>query len=162
MNLQFYIEKLQHSDIFKNFKEENPDAYLCGGFFVVDKTEGNNKQHFDYFVNRKIFSFQVEEGKMVPVDVFDDKVFEKISEDIDLDFKEIERIILDKMEEENIKNKVQKILLSLQCKDGKCFILGTVFVSMLGLIKVRVDLDEKKIVSFEKKSFFDMMKIIRK
>jgi len=37
MNMQFYVEKLSHSEEFKEFMKKNPDAYLCSGFFVIDK-----------------------------------------------------------------------------------------------------------------------------
>jgi hypothetical protein len=56
------------------------------------------------------------------------------------------------------------MLFSLQTKDNENFILGTIFVSNLGLIKISLKLkkDKMEIVEFEKKSFFDMLKIDRK
>jgi len=66
------------------------------------------------------------------------------------------------MFDEKIKNKIEKILLSLQTRKGKNYLLGTVFISGLGLIKIKVDLDNKEVLNFEKRSFFDMMKIIKK
>ncbi len=106
-------------------------------------------------------------------------VLEKISDNIDFDFEEIEKMIVDKMKEQEIKSKIQKILLSLQkintlkgtpnraqepAKQAskKDFLVGTIFISGLGMIKIKIDLEEKNIVEFEKKSFFDMMKIVRK
>ncbi|MCX6743802.1 MAG: hypothetical protein NT116_06255 [Candidatus Parcubacteria bacterium] len=50
----------------------------------------------------------------------------------------------------------------MQSKDKKNYLLGTIFISGLGILKVKIDLDEKKITDFEKKSFFDMMKIVKK
>ena len=47
-------------------------------------------------------------------------------------------------------------------RKGKNYLLGTVFISGLGLIKIKVDLDNKEVLNFEKRSFFDMMKIIKK
>ena len=37
MNLQLYLEKLKSSGVFKEFMKENPKAYLCSGFFTIDK-----------------------------------------------------------------------------------------------------------------------------
>lgn len=166
MNFQFYSEKLEKSDDFKKFRDENKDAFLCSGFFIIDKKGEDNKQNLDYFVPslNKMFSFKIHEGvELVPIEDFG-KGFkpEKISEEIDFDFNAIEKIIQDRMEKEKIKNRIEKLLFSLQAKDKKNYILGTIFISGLGLIKVKVDLDEKKIVDFEKKSFFDMMKIVKK
>jgi len=53
MNLQFYFEKLHHSEEFKKFIKENPKAYFCSGFVVIDKEKNENKIHLDYFVPGK-------------------------------------------------------------------------------------------------------------
>ena len=166
MNLQFYLEKLYDSENFKKFIQENPDAFLCSGFFVIDKTgKETNKQHFDYYVPnmKKMFSFKIESGiEKVPVEMLTDKIPEKIFMNHDFDFEDIEKMIVDEMEKQNVKTKIQKILLSLQKLDGKDFLIGTVFVSSLGMIKIHIDISERKIVLFEKKSFFDIMKVSRK
>ncbi len=211
MNFQFYLEKLENSDVFKNFKKQNPDAYLCSGFFVIDKQAGkNNQQHLDFFIPEadtttslptttpqppslklpsqssennnvkskemqatkeqekseddrkgKMFSFQFgDKIELVPIESFYE-VPEKLV-GCDFDFGKVEKIIEGKIKEENINKQIQKILLSLQCKKGKCFLVGTVFVSSLGLIKINIDLESMKVVDFEKKSFFDMINIFKK
>jgi hypothetical protein len=99
---------------------------------------------------------------MIPIENFGEKKFEKISEEIDFDFSEVEKMIEEKMVEEKINNKLQKILLSLQKLDGKNFLVGTVFISGLGMIKVKVDLEKMEVIDFEKKSFFDVMKVVKK
>ncbi len=166
MNSQFLLEKLKDSEIFKKFMKENPSAFLCSGFFVIDKTgKEGNKQHFDYYVPsiKKMFSFQLEDNvRLVPIEVFNENVFEEISLDYDFDFQDIEKKIIREIEEKGIKTEIQKILLSLQKLKGKDFLVGTVFISALGMIKINVSLPDKKIVKFEKKSFFDMLKIIKK
>jgi len=165
MNLQFYFEKLYDSENFQEFKKENPSAYLCSGFFVLDKEGNDNKQHFDFFIpeDKKIFSFQIEKGiEKVPIEMVDEKIPSKVSDNVDFDFLEIEKMIESRMFDEKIKNKIQKVLLSLQNIEGKNFLVGTVFISGLGLLKVNIDIDEKKIIDFEKKSFFDMLKVKKK
>ncbi len=163
MNFQFYVEKLNSFDEYKKFINENKKAFPCSCFFIVDFQGEDNKQHFDYFVpeDKKFFSFQLENSKLVPVEASSDKIPEKISLDLEFDFKEVEDLISKRMEKEGIKNKIQKFLFSLQRKDGKHFLIGTVFISMLGLLKVTVDLEKMEIVDFEKKSFFDVMKVKR-
>ena len=54
------------------------------------------------------------------------------------------------------------MIFSLQNVKGKDVLLGTIFVSGFGMIKVNIDLKEKRITDFEKKSFFDMLNIMRK
>ncbi len=167
MNSQFLLEKLEESGEFKKFKKENPDAYLCSGFFIIDlenKTP-ENKYHFDFYVpkSKKTFSFELEDGvKLVPLERNEEKIMEEVLMKDYFDFDELKEKILNEMSSNNITNKIQKMLFSLQNKDRKDFLFGTVFISGLGILKVNVDLAEKKITDFEKKSFFDMMKIIKK
>ena len=169
MNLHFYIEKLKHSEEYKKFTKENPKAYLCGGFFIIDKENPknpDNKAHLDVYVasKKKMFNFQLDgETKLHPVEMFKGTLTPtKIKANSKLGFREIEDMIYDKMEKEGIKNKLQKIIMILQNKDGKDFWICTVFISGLGLIKVNIDDASKKIILFEKKSFLDMMKFMGK
>ena len=162
MNFQFYLEKLFASEHFEKFMKESPDAYPCSGFFKIDKEGKENKQHFDYFVPsiKKMFSFQLESGcEKIPIDLVDEKIPEKISANYNFEFKDVEKLIEDKMNEEKISNKLQKVLLSLQHLDGKDYFIGTVFLSGFGMLKVNIEISEMKITEFEKKSFFEMLKI---
>ena len=165
MNIQFHFEKLHDSMEFQEFSKEHPEAYLCSGFFVIDKEGKDNKMHFDYFSpkTKEVISFQLEsEIKKIPLEIFDEKIPDEISSDIDLEFNELEEMILQKMKEEKIDSKIQKMILSLQKLNGKDFIIGTIFIPMLGMIKVNVDIKEKKITEFEKKSLFNIMKVLKK
>jgi hypothetical protein len=131
---------------------------------VIDFEKKDNKQHFDYFIptTKKMFSFKIESGcERVPVENFGTKIPEKISDNHNFSFEEIEKLIFDKMEKENIKSKVQNILLSLQKINGEEFLFGTVFISALGMIKIQIDLKNMDIIEFEKKSFLDMFKVFK-
>jgi len=167
MNSQFLFEKLENSDEYKNFIKKNPNAYLCSGFFIIDlENKTGNKYHLDFFIpeNKKTFCFELENGiKLVPLERNDEQiVMDKISLDNKIDFEKVKSKIMAEMELKKIKNKIQKMIFSLQNKEGKDFLIGTIFISGLGLLKVNVDLIGNIITEFEKKSFFDMMKIIRK
>lgn len=162
MNLQFYFEKLRASEIFKKFMKENPSAFFCSGFFSQDFNGQDNKQHFDFCVGEKIFSFEVENNCIKKENQNLGGELQRVSEEVNFDFNEIENLIREKMRQENIKNKLQKILLSLQNFNGKDFLIATVFISGLGILKFDIDILKKEITKFEKKSFFDMMKIFRK
>jgi len=166
MNSLFLFEKLENSDEFNKFIEGNKDAYLCSGFFIIDKDEKpQNKYHFDFYVpsKSKTFSFEMEEGiKFVELERLTEIVLEKVSMKEGVDFDNLEEMIIREMEFKKINNKIQKLIFSLQSKDGKDILIGTVFVSGLGMISVNFDISQKKIIDFEKKSLFDMMKIIKK
>ena len=125
MNLQFYVEKLKNSEIFKNFIKSHPDAFLCSGFFIIDKTgKEGDKQHFDYYLpeEKKIESIQLENMQLVPIENFAG-VLEEVSLEYDFDFDKVEQMIETRMIKEGIKNKIEKILPLKEKSD----ILVTVF-----------------------------------
>lgn len=170
MNFQFYLEKLFASEDFEKFNKENSDAFLCSGFFSIDKTgKGDNQQHFDYFIPKlnKMFSFKLGFGgkvEIMPVENFGYENGEKItpiSDNFDFSFEDIEKVVLEKMQSEKINKRIEKLIWSIQNRGGKNFMIGTIFISGLGMIKVSYNLDEKNLEGFEKKSFFDFFKIIR-
>lgn len=167
MNSQFLLEKLENSDEFKKFISENKDAYICSGFFIIDieNKNQNNKYHFDFFVpnSKKTFSFELEEGiKLVLLERTDTQIYEKVSLENNFDFDEIEKTILKEMEKNKINNKIQKMIFSLQNIKGENLLLGTIFISGFGIIQVSIDLKGRKITSFEKKSFWDMLNVMRR
>ena len=165
MNLNFYLEKLHNSEEYQDFMLENPDAYMCSGFFVMDFEKADHQRHIDVYAPtlKKVFSFKLENGiEMIPIDTFDNRTPKKLSFGYDFDLDEVEKMIKEKMAEEKVKSRIQKILLSLQNLENKDLLTATVFVSGLGMLKVNIDPLSKKITDFDKKSFFDMMKIVRK
>jgi len=165
MNLSFYLEKLNNSEEYKDFILENPDAYICSGFFVMDFEKADYQRHIDIYAPtlKKVFSFKLENGvEKSPIDTFDNRVPKKLSIDYDFDLEEIEKIIRKKMTEEKVKSRIQKILLSLQSVENKDVLTATVFVSGLGMLKVNINPASKKIISFDKQSFFDILRVVRK
>ena len=169
MDFQFYLEKLKSSDIFKRFIKENPRAYLCSGFFTLDKKANDNQQHLDYFnsKSKKMFSFKLDQNPigLLPVEnfVFTEKNPPiKMPENLNFEFEEIEKLIRKRMQKEKINKNIEKILLSIQKTREGGFVIGTVFISNLGMIKISYDLQKKEFTAFQKKSFFDLLKIVKK
>lgn len=168
MNFQFYVEKLFDSEVFRNFQKEFSSAYPCSCFFGLDfenLKNPDNKACIDYYVPelKKMFSFKLEKGvEKLPVESFGEVVPEKLGLNYSFDFEDIENLIRNEMKSREIKEGVQKILISIQRVKDEDFILATVFISRMGLLKVKIGIAEKKILEFEKKSFLDMLKITGK
>jgi hypothetical protein len=144
--------------------KENSKAYMCSGFFTIDKEGSDNQRHLDFYVpgEKKMFSFKLEKKvEKVPVEMAIEKIPKKLESDFDFEFEEIEKMVRDQMQKQKIANKLQKIIISLQSIGGKNMLVCTAFISMLGLLKVHIDLKKKKIILFEKKSFFDMLKRVK-
>jgi len=164
MNFQFYLEKLYSSAIFKSFIKENPKVYLCSGFFTIDKEGKDNQIHIDFYIpdTKKMFSFRLEKGiKKIPIEAITKKIPLEIKPDFDFNFEEVEEMIVNEMKKQDIRIKLRKIIFSLQNINRKNFLVCTVFIGLLGLLKVQIDLKEKKIILFEKKSFFDLMRRVK-
>jgi len=164
MNFQFYVEKLKSSQEYKKFMKENKDAFPCSCFFLMDKA-GGAKQHIDFRIpsTGKMISFALEnEIEILPMDASDGKKMPKISLSHDFDFNDIEKLVLERMEQEGMKNKLQKMLLSMQNLNGKDFFSGTIFVSGLGLINMTLDITDMNITDFKKRSLLDMMTLFKK
>jgi hypothetical protein len=166
MKFQFYYEKLLASDEYLKFRKEHPKAYPCSGFFALDleKDGENNKVHFDFWLPEfgKMYSFKVTGPvEFVNVENFDKRDYEPLSMNYEFDLKDVEKKIIERMEAENMKGKVQKLLFSLQKKDSVDYLVGTVFLNNMGMIKLSYDIADGRIVDFVKKSFLDMFKIIK-
>ncbi len=164
MNFQFYVEKLFDSDEFRKFANSKKDAVMCGGFLALDRDDPKNSKnevHIDYFVpsEKKIYSFKMNDGvSLVPQENFDGRVPEKVKDNVDFAFDEIEQMVNDKLIEKEIKNSVKKFVLSLQSVNKNMFLIGTIFLSNMALAKVQIDLEKMNVDELEKKSFFDMLK----
>jgi len=165
MNFKFYTEKLKYSDEYKRFIKENEEAFMCSAFFSIDKIGNDNQKHIDFFIpnSKKIVSFDLNsEIIMREIESTNNYSPNKINGDLDFDFKVIEKMIEKKMKKENLKNSIQKILISIQNLKNNNFAIITIFISKMGLIKATINLDKKEFLDFEKKSFFDIIKIIKK
>ncbi len=170
MNIQFYWEKLRDMKTFKEFLKSNKEAYLCSGFFIIDKKGNDNKQHFDFYLpkEKKIIGFEMEnQGQKVPIELVDEKIPRRLElkkdEDFNFEFDEIEELIEEALRENGVKSKIEKIMVSLQSRDGEkgVFLICTVFLSGLGMANVTISADDKKVVSFQKKSLFNMMRRVK-
>jgi len=160
MNFKDLLKDLNASEDFKKFKEEKKDAFLCSAFFIIDKDEKNNKNHLDYYVpsTKETFEFKLESNFQKEKLRDFQKVPEEIKENLDFDFEEIKKIIYKKIEEEKIKNKVQKFIFSLQSLNNKNFLIANLFLSGMILVNFRLSLENKEILEFEKKNIFDFLK----
>lgn len=165
MNIQFYLEKLFGSDEFAKFKKDHSKAFLCGGFFIIDRENlknPDNKAHLDFFDpehDKKVYSFHLHEKvDLVEMDFKEEKIPSKVSDNWNFEFEEIEDLIRAEMKKKEFKNKIHKFLFSFQSLEGRDYFVGTVFLSKMGILKVNVDLFEMKITDFEKKSFFDVLR----
>lgn len=164
MKFQFYYEKLISSKEYQKFLKENPKAFPCSALFILDREKQQNQIHFDYYLpqEKKIFSFDLTKGvELIPIENIDKTIPEKLGMNYTFDLADYEKMILDEIAKQMIKGTLQKLLFSLQKKDKKDYLIVTGFMSNLGLLKISINLEDKKIESFEKKSFFDLIRVVK-
>ncbi len=162
MNIEFYKEKLESSKEYKKFKEEYPDSFITSIFIAVDFVSNDNKQHIDFYVpsKKQIISFQLEDNnkQVVLHEVVEGEEEPlRLGDVFNLSLNESEEILMKKIEEEGIKDKVQKILYSIQSLNGENYWLATVFLSGFSIINAKIDDSKKQIIDFRKSSFMDMI-----
>ena len=166
MEFKEYLDKLNKSKEYKEFLTNNKEAYFFSGFFSIDN-EGKDlpQVNFDFYIpsSKDIFSFKLgDKIELTKIDNFDKRIPEELSLNFNFKLEEFQTLIIKEMEKKEVNNKVKKFLFSYQSLSKKPYLLATVFLSNFGLLKTHIDIKDKKIISFEKSSILDMMKIFKK
>ncbi len=167
MNFQFLVEKLHDSDIFKKFKKEFPESYMCGGFFLIDRENlknPENKTQLDYYVpsSKQIFSFKIDGNvEKTLQEIKDQRIPGQVSSEHGFDFEEIEDIIEKEMKSKDFNNIIKKFIFSFQSLKGNDYLIGTIFLNNLALLKVQINLNKMKLEELERKNVFDFFKKVK-
>lgn len=169
MKIEHYIKKLEKSPDYKAFVEKEPKAYMCSIFLVRDFEGNHSETQVDFYSpqTKKITSFKIN-GKVEKVAV--DKKAEnllhkkfipkKLVDGIKLDVDELSPTILDEMHNRGLTDNIKKILVVLQNVDDRNVWNCTCFLSGLGLLQSHVEDKSGTVLFMEKRSFFDMIKLM--
>jgi len=167
MKIKPYIEKLEDSQEYKDFKTKYPDSFLIAGFFVLDLDTGSNIHQVDFYVpsKEKIAAFTLDEGvKMQLLDMFskDGKVPEKLDIDTNIDLDALEGILTDEMRNRGISEEIRKIIAVVQNVDGKKIWNLNCVLTGMEILKSHVDDSSQTVLKLEKNSIMDIMKHLPK
>ena len=156
MNLQFYIEKLESSEVFQNFKKKNKQAYLASAFFTIDIVNNSTKIQLDYFNKDNFAVFLLnEEIQLKQEDAAKTNKPEKLGSS-QLDISKLPEITEKILTKNNISEKLTKIIAILTQQSKPVFSLSCI-TSFMSVIKIKLD-DSGKCLSFEKLNLFDFVK----
>ena len=160
MKLQPYLNKLEKSKEFKKFKQKQPEAYICAGFFILDFETKKNQHHLDYYLpNKKIMTFMLDDKiQQKESETVMKKTPEKLDINEKLDLDQIHGIIQDEMKNRTVTEPIKKIIAILQTQEGKDIWNVTCLLGGLKLLKVHIDDSSKSIVRFEEASMMDFVK----
>lgn len=161
MKIQPYIDKLNNSKVFTEFKSKHPNSYLSAGFFVLDYENNSNVHQIDYFnpENKKIITFTLDkEVEMKESETVNENMPKKVDGKINLDLDILKGLIEDEMKNQTITTKIQKIIAVIQNLEGKKIWNINCITTDMGLIKVHIDDQTHSILKFEKINLFDMVR----
>jgi len=156
------LETIENSNSFRNFKQKNPEAYLCAGFFVIDYQNQANQQQLDYFLqDGKIFTFILDEEITIKeAETIEGRKIElkNLNKEIKADLDDVEKILKREFETRKISKKIDKIIAILQNYQDKQIWNLTLMLEGLAMIQCHIDSFSGEILKFEQKSMFDFVK----
>lgn len=164
MLLKEIYAKLEKSNEFKKFKSENPDAFLCAGFFILSFKENRFEYSLDYRNDKQIFTFKIPENPESSIIVESQdllaspKPLEKINLDVQLDLEDIKEIVEKALLDNNIKGKLEEFMAVLQNLDNQIVWNLTVMCEGFTIINMIINSETAGIIKFEKKNLLDFVK----
>ena len=160
MNLQFYQEKLETSEVFQKFRQENPEAYLSSAFFtisIIDKAQTIETQ-LDYF-NPKQSNFQVfqlNDFSLKQEQASSSAKPEPLTSST-LDINKLALICENLLKQNNINEKLVKIIAILTSQNNLPVFSLNLITSSMSVIKAKLN-DAGGCLRFEKLNLFDFIK----
>ena len=161
MKIGPYVEKLNSSDAFREFKEKYPASFMIAGFFVLDLEVGQNVHQLDYYVpsEKKIAAFSLDKHVTVQLlEMIGNKKPEELDIKTKIDLDALQGILEDEMKNRNMTEEIKKIIAVLQTVDGKKVWNLNCVLSGMEILKAHIDDDSKTVLKMEKISLMDIMK----
>jgi hypothetical protein len=163
MLLKQLYAKLEKSNEFKKFKSENPDAFLCAGFFIINFKDNKFEYSLDYRNDKQIFTFKIPENDSSIIAESQDlllspKPLDKINLDVQVDIEDIKDIVEKTLSDNNIKNKLEEYIAVLQNLDNQLVWNLTIMCEGFTIINSLINAETSGIIKFEKKNLLDFIK----
>ncbi|MBT4166261.1 hypothetical protein HOE04_04455 [archaeon] len=166
MSFTTLLQKVQESETFQNFKQQNPDAQLVAGFFILDFLSNDNKETLDYKTKDDIFTFTLKDNK---IKINKDKLIDdptrpqltEIQQQIKIDTTELKNLVGLKALDNGISAKLNKIIAVLQTYNQKQIWNLTCMLENLIILNIHIDSNTGEITKFERKSMMDMIKKVK-
>ena len=162
MKIKPYIEKLNNSKQFADFKTKNPNAYFSAGFFVLDFEKKSNMHQIDYYIpeTKKMQTFVLdgEEVTSKESEGTNKSIPKAIDSEIILDLDILKGIVEDEMKNHTVTKKILKIIAIIQNIDGKLVWNLNCITSDMGIMKVHVEDASHSILKFDNVNIFNAVK----
>ncbi len=163
MKLQPFVEQLEATKEFKDFKNNHPNAFLVAGFFVLDFETNQHLHQIDYFVpgQKKVAAFTLGEQIMVQMlDTINEKTPEKLDSHSNIDLDALEGILEDEMKNRSMTESIKKIIAVIQKIEGKKLWIINSVLSGMEILKAHIEDSSKTVLKMESSSVMDYIKKI--
>ncbi len=161
MKIGPYVEKLENSKAYKEFRVKYPDNYMIAGFFILDLETGNNIHQIDFYVpsKKKIAAFSLDgEIKVELLNTVNEKIPEKLTLDTNIDLDALPGILTDEMHNRGISEQIRKIIAVIQNVNGeRIWDLNCVLTGM-EILRSHIEDKSETVLKIEKTSIVDIMK----
>ena len=161
MKIKPYIDKLEQSEEYKNFKTKYPEAFLVAGFFVLDLEDGANIHQIDFYVpsEKKIAAFSLDgEIKVKLLETLNDKVPEQLGVNTNVDLDALSGILADEMKNRGISENIRKIIAVIQNIEGKKIWNLNCVLTGMEILKSHIEDESQTVLKIEKTSILEVMK----
>ncbi len=161
MKLNPFLQELEKSKEYLDFKTKYPNAYLAAGFFVLDFENNANLYQIDFFIpgEKKVAAFTLgKEVKLQLLDLLNEQVPEPLSPEATIDLDSLKGILLDEMHNRGMSEEIKKLIAVIQNIDGKSLWSLNCVLSGMEILKSHVEDATQSVLKIEKKSLLEVMK----
>ena len=159
MKLNQLLQELKETEIYKNFLEENPEAFFAVGFFILDLEKETETFQLDFFIPEKkqitSFEFPFKKAK-----THEDKI-ENLAEqscEIKIDLDDLKSEVKKRIAENNSSIIPTKIIATISKNQWNL----TCMDNALGIVQLKINSKTGEQDSFNKGSLMDFMGIQKK
>ncbi|RMD67479.1 hypothetical protein D6817_01520 [Candidatus Pacearchaeota archaeon] len=161
MNLSEWVDNLEKSGEFKEFKNQHPDAFLIAGFFILDFQGGQNVTQLDYYIPSSqeiaIFSFEEKiESKIFPSQLQDAPA--ALNKHTNIDVEALWGILTEEMHNRGITEEIRKIIAVVQNSEGEVVWKLNCLLTGMEIVNATIEDSTKSVLRIEKQSLFDILK----
>ncbi|MFH1425290.1 MAG: hypothetical protein ABIG28_00985 [archaeon] len=165
MKIKPYVEKLEQSEEYKNFKVKYPESFMIAGFFVLDLEAGLSVHQIDFYIpkEKKVAAFTLDEGvklQLLEMISKDGKEPRKMDLETNIDLDAIQGILLDEMHNRGISEEIKKIIAVVQNIEGKKIWNLNCVLTGMEILKSHVEDESQTVLKMDKISAMDIMKHI--
>lgn len=158
------LDRLKESKKFKDFKKENPNAYLASGFFVADYKSENSQEQLDYFLpDKRIASFKfAKDGEEIQLQISEQKAEKEMSpleENPKSNLDELKEIVNKKLKEKEINKELNEIIAVVYMLENELVWNLQCLLSGMKFVNIQIRDKDKSIRKFKEHSLNDLIKI---